>query len=86
MRLQIIALPLGIFMMTSFALCFVMGLAMPQQMECLHTGNSTCTMHDEDCCLTESNKARVRTAEGLPISSSRGSDLHLLQLIDEDFL
>ncbi len=86
MRLQIVALPLGIFMMMSFALCFITGLAMPQQMECLHAGNSTCTMHDEDCCLTESNKARVRAEERLPISSSRGSDLRVLQLINEESL
>jgi hypothetical protein len=37
-------------------------MAAPMLMECSHPGNSVCSMNGEDCCLTESGKARVKTS------------------------
>jgi hypothetical protein len=41
-------------------------------------------MKGEDCCLTESGKARVRSMERAPTSVSRGGGLVNLQISDED--
>ena len=79
-----ISLGLFIFMSTSFALCLISGTAMPMQMNCSHSGSSVCEMKGEDCCLTESGKARVRSVERAPTSVSRGGGLVNLQISDED--
>ncbi len=64
MRRKYIAISLGplIFMSASFSLCLISGMAAPMLMECSHPGNSVCSMNGEDCCLTESGKARVKTS------------------------
>jgi hypothetical protein len=79
----ILSLGLFIFMSTSFALCLISGMTLPMQMECSHSGTSACSMHGEDCCLTESGKARVRTVERAPISVSHGRDFGNLQMPEE---
>jgi hypothetical protein len=64
---------LFIFIESSFALCLISCLAMPIQMECAYSGTSACSMHGEECGLTESGNARVRTAQRAPaISLGRG--------------
>ena len=78
-----ISLGLFIFMSTSFALCLISGMTLPMQMECSHSGTSACSMHDEDCCLTESGKAGVRTVERAPISVSRGRCPGNMQMLEE---
>ncbi len=78
-----LSLGLFIFMSTSFALCLISGMTLPMQMECSHSGTSACSMHGEDCCLTESGKARVRTLERAPISVSRARGLCNLQMPEE---
>lgn len=66
----VITLWLFIFMMTSFSLCLISGLAMPSQTECSHSGSSVCSMHGEECCLTDLGKAQMRTARRIAASSS----------------
>ncbi len=78
-----ISLGLFIFMSTSFTLCLILGMTVPMQMGCSHSGSSVCEMKGVDCCLTESGKARVRTAERALISVSRGRGLGNLQMPEE---
>ena len=79
-----ISLGLFIFMSTSFALCLISGLIMPMQMNCSHADSSVCEMKGEDCCLTESGIARVRSVERAPTSFSRSGGLVNLQISEED--
>ena len=62
------------------------GKAMPMHMECSHSGSSICSMHGEDCCLTESGKARVRTIKPMPVSGSCSGNLCNLQLFENDLM
>lgn len=69
LRLAIITLWLFIFMIASFSLCLVLGSAMPSQTACEHSGSSVCSMHGEECCLTDLGKAQMRTARRMTIFS-----------------
>lgn len=62
MNFRIMALLLALLMTTSYATCYAYVLSESEQLGCDHSGDSTCTMKGNDCCLTEIGEVRNKAS------------------------
>ena len=50
----------ALLMMTSYATCYANVLSESHQLVCDHSGDSTCKMQGNDCCLTDIGEVRSK--------------------------
>jgi hypothetical protein len=58
------------FMTISYGTCYINAISGSEQLACIHSGDSVCTMQGNDCCLTETGSVRRKDSEEPEISSA----------------
>ena len=62
LNFRIMAQVVALLMMTSYATCYANVLSESHQLVCDHSGDSTCNMQGNDCCLTEIGEVRNKAS------------------------
>jgi len=70
-RYRTVTLSIILLMAASYGICYIDALADSNFLGCIHSGDSVCTMGDNDCCLTEMGEARSEAAAAIPLRPSR---------------
>jgi hypothetical protein len=62
LNFRIMAQLVALLMMTSYATCYANVLSESHQLVCDHSGDSTCNMQGNDCCLSEIGEVRNKAS------------------------